>query len=365
MQYPAQYPIQQPYPQMGYGQTQPYQPMGYGQTPSIPTYQQMPQPMPQPMMAPAAPRPRPYAQPPVTIAPMARPVRGKQPKVSMPADYDPRHPPIGFMPDLPQGLQEDFNSGVVMHDDSSRGQRKERQLGSWDEEGMQPRTRARAAREDAQVTRASKIRRRSKAHAAQAEAQQTAQADKLEQDQLQAEAAQTDAKTRDAAAVTSEHTTSDTSSAKEAKMPFRLEELPAPAECVLLTGEAASSSRAGNHIIQFIEPLVQRGDCIVYDEESRTFELRRDGVYHFAYSGRVTSETGKKNRRSLSGLGVVQGTDEVVHAMPADHTGKTPCRASFIGEYKKGDRVRLQWHIEAADTALSLTEPLLLIERLK
>jgi hypothetical protein len=250
----------------------------------------------------------------------------------MPADYDPKHPPIGYMPEMPEGGQDEYMNDTVMFDDTSRKQRNTRAR----DEARARRDRNRATRAEAVTGKAEKPAQRSRS------AQPATPVGRTEQ---QAEPDQS-------------------ATAQEIVTPFALQELPSPIECLLLTGENASANRVGDHVVRFSSPLVKRGENIEYNQDTRMVELKEDGVYHFAYSGRV-SAANRRGLRSLSGLGIVQDDDEAMHAIPADHGAGALSRASFIGECKKGRRVRLQWHVESADTTLTLSEPLLFIERLK
>jgi hypothetical protein len=275
------------------------------------------------MPVPAQPQARPFAPQaaPAYAAPQPKPSR-RQPKVQMPADYDPRHPPIGFMPEVPEGVPDEFMGDAVMFDESAR----KRSINRSREE-------ARARREKNKASRG--------ADASSGRTERSAQ--KAKQPQPAPD---------------------QTPATQEVVTPFALKELPSPIECLLLTGESALAVRAGDHIVEFCTPLVRRGENIEYDPQTRTIELKESGVYHFAYSARV-SPSNRRGQRSLSGLGIVQDDDEAMHAIPADHGSGALTRASFIGECKKGRRIRMQWHVESSSSALTLSEPLLFIERLK
>ncbi|GHU69970.1 hypothetical protein AGMMS49992_01520 [Clostridia bacterium] len=378
----ANRPVSQPYATQGYGQ-QPYQPP----MPQARPYTPPPAPVPQ--------QPR-YAQPPVSIAQtMPSTTTKRPPKIPMPMDYNPKHPPIGFMPEVPLA-SENFSGGMVMSDDTSsveqmgqrRGSRRSRnnQQSRQSEDSRSgrdtPATRAMSAAMQSAAMRAEAA----KPDNAEASARiETALADFIQADQAQevqsepaprpAEPTRVEARpTVQLATATRRTEPAPRQSSKPVqrgaapqaagKTPSAFDGLPLPIECLLLTGEPIEVGTAGEYTVKFHEPMIHRGVSFSFRAETKTIDIAEDGVYHIAYSGRVSARE-KSDLWGRSGLQVVHDNGGLMHGIQIDHDEDVPFRASFLGECKAGQRLRLQWQVENLKTPLTLNEPIIFIERLK
>jgi hypothetical protein len=358
----------------------------------------MMQPMAQPMMNTMT-RPmmnQPMASQPMNQAqPMARPFGSpayagprspsRKPKIPMPADYDPKHPPIGFMPDLPEGMPDEYMGRAMMFDESSgmqqMGQRRGRAERSEREERRAQRRRAKTAQSSqtqaARPTQAGRSRVSAEAgagsegiaaareSAAAVEANGAAVQTRESERQRGAKPRRTEAAPPDQSASAADRS----AGAAGEGTPSMLRNLQPPIECLLMMGESATTTKAGMHTVKLRDPVVVRGGSFAFKPETRTIEIREDGVYHFTYSGRVDgaeeSDAEKNGRWGRSGLAIVHEKGDIMHAIQVDHEESTPFRASFLGECVKGECIRLRWTVESAETALTLCEPILFVERLK